>query len=329
MRIKLFNVREDEETFAYEWGKINNHEIVCTNEPLTVENVATLKSFDAVSTQQLHKFDDKIYSLLKENNIKQIAGRAAGHDMFNVKEANLNGIKITNIPAYSPHAIAEFALCRALELVRNINKITKRVSNQDFTWDSNVIAKEIRSMTVLVVGVGRIGKVSAQLFASMGAKVIGYDPYDQSLEEIEYIDDFKESIAKADIITLHVPANDGTKYMINEETIKEMKNGAYIVNTSRGITIDTNALIKGLDGGKIHSAALDVYENEFGYFSNDYSNEVIKDETLKLLIQREDVLLSPHIAFYTNIAVQNMVEIALESAVAIVSEGKSINEVNI
>lgn len=327
MKIKLFDIREDEKNFAYNWGKVNNHEIVCVEENLTLDNVSSLKAFDAISTQQLHKYDDDIYEALNKVGIKQIAGRTAGFDMFNKEEAAKHDIKITNIPAYSPNAIAEFAVCRALELVRNINKIHKRVTNQDFTWDENVIANELRSMTILVIGVGRIGKVSAQLFNGFGAKVIGYDPYDQSCDNVEFFDDLKEAISKADLITLHVPANDETMHMIDEETISYMKNGAYLVNTSRGITVDTKALLKGLNEGKIHSAALDVYEHEFDYFAYDYSNKSIEDEILKDLLSRDDVLISPHIAFYTKTAVQNMVEISLDSALEVINTGKSLNEI--
>lgn len=327
MRIKLFNIREDERVFAEKWGEKHNHEIECTTNNLTLENVEQLENFDAISTQQLFKFDDRIYSELKKQGIKQIAGRAAGFDMFNIQEAEKNNITITNVPSYSPNAIAEFAVCRALELVRNINKIEKRVVNQDFTWDEQVIAKELRSMTVLVIGVGRIGKVSAKLFKGFGANVIGYDPNDQSLSEIEYVQDLNTALSKADLITLHVPANEHTLHIINEETISHMKNGAYIVNTSRGITVDTKALVSGLNTGKIHSAALDVYENEFEYFSYDYTNKIIKDELLLDLMNRDDVLISPHIAFYTTTAVQNMVEVALDSAMEVIETGTSVNTV--
>lgn len=327
MKIKLFDIREDEKEFAYNWGKTNKHEIVCVEEHLTLDNISSLESFDAISTQQLHKYDDNIYEALNKVGIKQIAGRTAGFDMFNKEEAAKHDIKITNIPAYSPNAIAEFAVCRALELIRNINKIHKRVSNQDFTWDENVIANELRNMTVLVIGVGRIGKVAAQLFNGFGSKVIGYDPYDQSCDYVEFFDDLKEAISKADVITLHVPANEETMHIIGQETISYMKNGAYLVNTSRGIVVDTKALLNGLNEGKIHSAALDVYEHEFDYFAYDYSNKNIEDEILKNLLSRDDVLISPHIAFYTKTAVQNMVEISLDSALEVMNTGASINEI--
>lgn len=329
MRIKLFNVREDEAVFAYKWGELNGHDIVCTNKDLTLNNVDSLKSFDAVSTQRLSQFDQRIYKALKELGIKQIAGRAAGFDMFDLEEASKHGITITNVPSYSPNAIAEFAVCRALELVRNINLINKRVNQQDFTWDKSVIANEIRNMTVLIIGVGRIGKVSAQLFNGFGAKVIGYDPYDQSLNNIEYVESLEDGLSRADLITLHVPANDETIQMINEQTIHFMKNGAYLVNTSRGATVKSQDLLNALKSGKIHSVALDVYDNEFEYFAYDYTNKAIEDDVLVELMSRDDVLISPHIAFYTSTAVKNMVEISLESAVDIVSTGKSKNEVSV
>ncbi|MDO0958167.1 D-2-hydroxyacid dehydrogenase [Mammaliicoccus sciuri] len=329
MRFKLFNIREDEKPYAYQWGQNNGHEIECTEEDLTLDNVHTLSSFDGVSTQQLFKFDDRIYEALKDVGIKQIAGRAAGFDMFNLAEAAKHDIKITNIPSYSPNAIAEFAVCRALELIRNINKINKKLAHQDFTWDETVIAKELRNMTVLVIGVGRIGKVSARLFKGFGAEVIGYDPYDQSLSDIEYVQSLQEGLSKADLITLHVPANEETTHIINEETINYMKNGAYLVNTARGATVKTIDVIQALNSGKLHSVALDVYENEFAYFSYDYTDKEIEDPALKELMSRDDVLISPHIAFYTHTAVQNMVQISLESALEVITTGYSENEVQL
>lgn len=108
-----------------------------------------------------------------------------------------------------------------------------------------------------------------------------------------------------------------------------MKNGAYLVNTARGATVNTNDVIQALNSGKIHSVALDVYENEFAYFSYDYTDKEIEDGTLKELMSRDDVLISPHIAFYTHTAVQNMVEISLDSALEVITTGYSENEVQL
>src|SRR5699024_4397383 len=98
MKIKLFDIREDDKNFAYRWRKVNNHEIVCVEEYLTLDNVSALEAVDAISTQQLHKYDDDIYEELNKVGIKKIAGRTAGFDMFNKEEAAKHDIKITNIP---------------------------------------------------------------------------------------------------------------------------------------------------------------------------------------------------------------------------------------
>ena len=179
-------------------------------------------------------------------------------------------------------------------------------------------------MTVGVMGTGRIGRAAIQIYKGFGAKVIAYDPFHNPELEKEGIYVEKEDLLKkADVITLHMPATDDDYHFINEKTISMMKDGAYIVNTARGSLIDTSALVEALRSGKLAGAALDTYENEASIFNHDLEGQEIEDETFKELIKLDNVVVSPHIAFYTNVAVENMVKISLNSAKEVIETGTS------
>ena len=233
-----------------------------------------------------------------------------------------NGVAVTNVPAYSPSAIAEFSVTQLLQLLRNQNLFRKRMVNQDYRW-APFVGKELGKMTVGVMGTGRIGRAAIQIYKGFGAKVIAYDPFHNPELEKEGIYVEKEDLLKqADVITLHMPATDDDYHFINEKTTM-MKDGAYIVNTARGALIDTPALIEALRSGKLAGAALDTYENEASIFNHDLEGQEIEDETFKELIKLDNVVVSPHIAFYTNVAVENMVKISLNSAKEVIETGTS------
>ena len=230
---------------------------------------------------------------------------------------------MTNVPAYSPSAIAEFSVTQLLQLLRNQNLFRKRMAKQDYRW-APFVGKELGKMTVGVMGTGRIGRAAIQIYKGFGAKVIAYDPFHNPELEKEGIYVEKEDLLKkADVITLHMPATDDDYHFINEKTISMMKDGAYIVNTARGALIDTSALIEALRSGKLAGAALDTYENEASIFNHDLEGQEIEDETFKELIKLDNVVVSPHIAFYTNVAVENMVKISLDSAKEVIETGTS------
>ena len=165
------------------------------------------------------------------------------------------------------------------------------------------------------MGTGRIGRAAIQIYKGFGAKVIAYDPFHNPELEKEGIYVEKEDLLKkADVITLHMPATDDDYHFINEKTISMMKEGALI---------DTSALVEALKSGKLAGAALDTYENEASIFNHDLEGQEIEDETFKELIKLDNVVVSPHIAFYTNVAVENMVKISLDSAKEVIETGTS------
>ena len=330
MKLIMFGSREDEHAASNEWSKKRGVEVKNVFEALTLENIDLVNGFDGVTTCQTKKADQKIYKELKDRGIKQIASRTAGVDMFDMQEATKNGITITNVPVYSPNAIAEYAITASLNIVRHVDHIKEAMKQQDYRWRKEILSKEIRSMTVAIIGTGRIGRIAAQIFKGFGARVIGFDlyPSEEAKGYIEYVDTLEEAIGQADLISLHMPATKDNFHLFNKEVFDKVKKGAFFVNTARGTIVDTKALIEALNSGKVAGAALDTYENEFNYYTKDCSGKEIEDEMLKELTKRNDVLITPHIAFYTETAVQALVEGGLDGAYDVLKDGTSKFKVN-
>jgi len=207
-RIMFFGTREYEKEMALNWGKKNNIEVTTSTELLSKDTVDQLKDYDGVTTMQFGKLEDEVYPKLEAYGIKQIAQRTAGFDMYDLDLAKKHGIVISNIPSYSPETIAEYSVSIALQLVRRLPAIERRVQDHNFTWAAPIMSRPVKNMTVAIIGTGRIGAATAKIYAGFGAKVVGYDAYpNHSLDFLEYKDSVEEAIKDADIISLHVPAD--------------------------------------------------------------------------------------------------------------------------
>lgn len=179
MKILMYSVREHEKPAIKKWLEANpGVQIDLCNNALSEDTVCKAKEYDGIAIQQTNSIGGKaVYSTLKEYGIKQIASRTAGVDMIDLKMASDSNILVTNVPAYSPNAIAELAVTHTMNLLRNIKTLNKRIAYGDYRWSADLIAREVRSVTVGVVGTGKIGRTSAKLFKGLGANVIGYDAY--------------------------------------------------------------------------------------------------------------------------------------------------------
>jgi D-lactate dehydrogenase len=328
MKILMYGVQPHEQEIIKLWAEKNQAELTTTSDFLSEQTVAQSKQFDGICIQQpVALGGPNLYAQLKNYGIKQIATRTAGYDMIDVNEAEKNNLIVTNVPAYSPYAVAELAVTQAMQLVRHIPQFQKRVAAKDFRW-SGLLSKEIRSMTVGIVGTGRIGATAAQLFKGLGAKVIGFDQYpnDRLNDLLEYRPSLEDVLKEADIVSLHTPLFDSTRHMINKKTLSLMKKSAFLINMARGALINTADLIEALDNGEIAGAALDTFENET-MINKKLRDSTLDDPLLSKLIAMDQVLLTPHVGFFTETAVQNIVEGALNSVVEVLETGTSKNRI--
>ena len=314
--IKLFGVREEDIPFINEWSEKNQVLVDLDSDILSLETVDRVKGFDGVSLSQQIELDETVYKKLHDYGIKQIAQRSAGFDSYNLELAKQYELVITNVPSYSPNSIAEYTVSQALNLIRNFNDIQNKTATYDFRWQPSILSRSIKDLKVAVIGTGRIGSIVGKIFAEgFGSEVVAYDIEPQISCEayLTYQESMSEAIKDADIVTVHIPATKENTYLFNEAVFAEMKTGAVFINCARGTIVDTKALIDALNSGKLKGAALDTYEGEKGLFPSDQRNTQLDDAVLVELIERQDVILSPHIAFYTDAAVKNLIVDALDA----------------
>lgn len=330
-KIKLFGVREEDVPYIETWSTQHKVSVDLDSRLLTEETVDSVQGFDGVSVSQQIPLTEVIYRKLNEFGIKQIAQRSAGYDCYDFELANKYNLIISNVPSYSPESIAEYTVSQALNLVRNFNDIQQKTTEQDFRWQPSILSKSIKDLTVAVIGTGRIGSIVAKIFANgFGAKVLAYDVVrNEQLESIlTYKDTITEIVKEADIVTVHVPASDENYYLFDEQLFEQFKEGSVFINCARGTVVNTCALIEVIDKGIIKGAALDTYEGEKGLFPSDQRGVVLEDALLRSLINRKDIILSPHIAFYTEAAVENLIVDALDATIDVLQIGDTPLRVN-
>ena len=240
--------------------------------------------------------------------VKILAMRCSGYNNVDLKYAK-DKLHVVRVPTYSPYAVAEHTMALLLTLNRKIHKAFIRT--RDFNFSLNGLTGfDLYGKTAGVIGTGQIGRIFIDICKGFGMKVIAYDPYPAEGHNIEYVD-LDTLFAESDIISLHCPLTDSTKYIINEAGIAKMKDGAVILNTSRGQLIDTDALLQALKDKKLGGACLDVYEDENAIFFEDYSSTVVNDDVLALLLSLPNVIVTSHQAFLTNEALQKIAEVTL------------------
>ena len=329
MKIICYGVIKMEESRIKNWAQKNNVEVKIVQDDLCAENAELAKGFDGVSSEGNLPVGASVYEKFRQYGIKQLAIRQVGVDNQDLAAAKKNGIKITNVAAYSPRAIAELGVTDAMYLLRKIGIYQDRMAHGDFTYDESTISTEIFNCTVGIIGAGHIGGASAQLYSALGAKVLACDPvYDASLEPYLTYTDFDTILAESDIISLHTPLLASTENMIDKTAFDKMKKKPILINVARGGLVDTQALIAALKNGKISAAALDTLADETDFYDKkDMLNSLPED--YKELTAMPQVLITPHIAFFTKLAVKNSIEIALNDAKTIISGGEVKSVVNL
>lgn len=327
--IKMYGIKAEDKPYAIKWAKEHDVQISMTEKVIDENTIDDAKGFDGVNTLQVTKIPTDAYARFKAMGINQIAQRSAGFDMYDLAEATRQGIIISNVPSYSPASIAEYALTSALNLVRQIPTIQKRVQAHNFTWEKPIRGQVVGEMTVAVLGTGHIGAHVARLFHGLGCKVLAYDRHPRTdLAFLTYADSIEAAVKDADIVTLHIPLREENVHLFDAKMFKQFKKGAYLVNTARGGLVDTEALIAALDSGQLAGAALDVYENEGPYVQKNVKDQAISDELFQKILNHDRIIYSPHVAFYTDEAVANLIYGGLNATLDVITKGDTPNRVN-
>ncbi|WP_299247690.1 2-hydroxyacid dehydrogenase [uncultured Cytophaga sp.] len=261
--------------------------------------------------------------------VRAIAIRAAGHDQTDHVAAHQLGLHVGNVPAYSPNAIAEHTVAMLLTLSRKIVEADKRVKSYDFTLDP-LVGFNLHHKKVGIIGVGKIGGITAKILQGFGCKLIAYDPQPNAVYTKEYglqYVSLDELFRESEIIIIQAPLNAHTKYLINSNAIATMRDGVYIINTGRGPIINTIDAIEGLKSGKIGALGIDVYEKEKGLFFNDHTMSIPTDDVFARLLTFKNVLVTGHMAFLTTNALDSIVQTTMDNLNAWKSGQDSPNEI--
>lgn len=294
--IKFFNQHSDEFGF----------ELVYFESSLTKQTAGLAGNAAAVCVFVNDKLTAEVIDTIAKQGVKIIALRCAGFNNVDLDAAKRNGIQVCRVPAYSPEAVAEFAVAIMLTLNRKTNKAYNRVREQNFSLNG-LLGFDVHNKTVGVIGTGNIGKAFCKIMLGFGCKVSAFDVIaNKDLEALGV--EFKplQEVLQSDIISLHCPLNDQTKHIINDTTIEMMKRGVMLINTSRGGLIDTKAVINALKSGQIGYLGIDVYEQEEKIFFRDLSSNIIQDDQIQRLMSFPNVLITAHQAFFTEDALHQI-----------------------
>ncbi len=326
----MFNARDEEKSIAQKWATAHDVDLEITSDGLDATNVDSVKGFDGITLTALSPVEPVVYEKLKEYGIKQFAQRSAGFDAYDLDLATKNDLIVSNVAVYSPESIAEFTVTIGLALLRHTRDVEERVNKGNYSWTPNIRGRVLGEMKVAVIGTGHIGRLSARLFHAFGCEVVGYDIYqnDGIKDILTYKDSIKEAVADADIVTLHVPLMKENHHVIDADCLAHFKKGAYLLNMARGGLVDTEALLAALDNGALAGAGLDTYEFEDAFVPKNLEGQPVEDDLFKRVLDNPKVIYTPHVAFYTDEAVKNMVEGGLNAALEVVTTGTTKFRVN-
>lgn len=299
-------------------------DIVYYDTKLNDKTVKMAEGSDAVCAFVNDTLNKPVIKALIQMKIPVIAMRCAGYNNVDFETA-YGKVHVVRVPAYSPYAVAEFALGMLLTLNRKINHAYNRTREFNFSLNG-LTGFDLRGKTFGIVGTGKIGRVFMEVCSGLGVNMVAYDPFPLPDSGIHYVS-FEELCKVSDVISLHCPLTKESHHIINKESIDLMKHGVYIINTSRGALIDTEALVEALKSGKVGAAGLDVYEEESDIFYEDFSNKIVQDDVLARLLTLPNVLITSHQAYLTNEALGNIAETTLENLKAFFAGEPLPNEV--
>lgn len=302
-----------------------NFENIYLETKLTKDTAILAKGADAVVIFVNDTLDKEVIELLHDLGIGIVALRCSGYNNVDFKYAK-GKINIVRVPFYSPYAIAEHAIGMILTLNRKLHRASNRVKEYNFSLNG-LLGFDLYGKTVGVIGTGMIGRTFIDICNGFGMKVLAYDPYKVEGLKGEYVE-LNELFEKSEIISLHCPLTKESYHMIDKNSIKRMKDGVMIINTSRGALIDSEDLVENLKSGKIGAAGLDVYEEETEFFFEDFSDTILKDDTLARLIAMPNVLLTSHQAYFTNEALKKIAETTCENLKAYFNGEDLVNKVD-
>ena len=328
MKVAVFNTKPYERAFFERHNNEHGHELRFLEPHLNETTASLAEGFPAVCAFVNDDLSAPVLERVHAGGTTLVALRSAGFNHVDLKAAARLGMTVVRVPAYSPYAVAEHAMALILSLNRKTHRAYGRVRDGNFALHG-LMGFDLHGLTAGIVGTGKIGQVLARILTGFGMTVLAHDPFendDCKALGVRYTG-LDELLAQSDVISLHCPLTPDSHHLINGEAIARMKPGVMLINTSRGALIDSRAVIDGLKSGQIGYLGLDVYEEEGDLFFEDLSDQVIQDDVFMRLLTFPNVLITAHQAFFTENALDNIVQTTLANISAMEREGHCDNEV--
>ena len=326
MKILFYDTKSyDKESFERTRENYPEIEIKYLKSELSPNTARLSEGYEAICAFVSSDVGTETVEVLHECGVKLILLRCAGFNNVDIKKASECGMTVLRVPGYSPEAVAEHAMALALAVNRRIHKAYVRVRENDFSL-GGMQGINFYQKTAGIVGTGKIGAAMARICKGFGMKVIAYDKYPNPNLDVEYVT-LDELFERSDLISLHCPLMDETYHLVNRESIKKMKDGVILVNTSRGGLVNTQDLIEGIRARKFLAVGLDVYEEEKKNVFEDRSDEIMETSITARLLSFPNVIITSHQGFFTEEALQAISETTLQNAMDYVNGVHTANEV--
>jgi D-lactate dehydrogenase len=328
LKIAVYSAHDFEVPFL-KTANANKNKLQFISEKLNGKSVKRSKGCEAIAVFSSDDVSKEIVNELSEYGIKFITTRSAGFNHIDLKTAAQHGISVTNVPGYSPNAIAEHCIALLLAISRKLIPSYERIRNYDFSLNG-LVGSELSTKTIGIMGTGNIGYRLTRILLGFGCKILAYDAKQNvdlaELDGVKYVE-LKTLLSQSDIISLNLPLNNKTEHIINADSIKQMKEGVILINAGRGKLIDTKSVVDALKSEKIGGFGMDVYEREEGFFYENHSNEVFKDDLFARLLTFKNVVITAHQAFLTETALQEIAETTMQNIDAFENGNTLKNEV--
>lgn len=314
MKIAFFGTKEYDKKIFNQILPEYKHEIKFFRPKLSPETAIMAQSYDAVCGFVNDIISKETLQILAHNKVKLLLLRCAGYNNVDLEAAKENQITVLNVPSYSPEAVAEHTMALVLSANRKIHKSYNRIKENNFSLEG-LNGINLHGKVAGIIGTGKIGIAFAKICSGFGMKVVGFDKFKNPTVQglIEYVE-LDELLEKSDLISLHCPLMDSTRYIINKSTIEQMKDGVILVNTSRGGLIKTEDLINGIKANKFSAVGLDVFEEETNLVFDDHSSDILNTTTVARLTSFPNVVVTSHQGFFTNEALDSIARTTLNNA---------------
>ena len=314
MKILFYDTKKyDRDSFEKVVTDFPETEIDYLEADLSVQTARLAKGYDAVCAFVSSDVSEKVLQILGQRGVKLVLMRCAGFNNVDLAAADANGITVLRVPGYSPEAVAEHAMALALAVNRHIHKGYIKVRENNFSL-VGLTGVNFYGKTAGIVGTGKIGAAMCRICHGFGMKVIAYDIYQNpDLDFVEYVD-FDTLLANSDLISLHCPLTEENYHLINQDTIRKMKDEVILVNTSRGALIKTDDLIAGIRSRKFFGVGLDVYEQETNNVFENREDDFLEHSTTARLLSFPNVIVTSHQGFLTEEALAAISRTTLQNA---------------